>query len=99
MSKEYINHVNRRIFTFFKTELLSHNKPKTRLNLFFCDRQDAELSAQQVIDHLKNTNKRISFDTVYKNLSLFVELGFLNCREDETTKTFSLNIVDSPVYY
>lgn len=66
---------------------------------FFCDRQDAELSAQQVIDHLKNTNKRISSDTVYKNLSLFVELGFLNCREDETTKTFSLNIVDSPVYY
>ncbi|WP_167556168.1 transcriptional repressor [Priestia flexa] len=48
---------------------------------------------------MKNTNKKISFDTVYKNLSLFVELGFLNCREDETTKTFSLNVVDSPVHY
>ncbi|MEE6133549.1 MULTISPECIES: transcriptional repressor [Bacillaceae] len=91
MQEEYI--------TFLKRNGYHITSQRRVLLSFFCSRQNAELSAQQVIDHLKNTNKKISFDTVYKNLSLFVELGFLNCREDETKKIFSLNVVDSPVHY
>lgn len=39
---------------------------------------DQFATAQQILDHVRKTNPDMSLDTVYRNLTLFVDLGVVS---------------------
>ena len=57
---------------------------------YFCNNREKAVSAKAIISDLKKTNKKISFDTIYKNLNLFVDIQILKYEEIEDEKHFYL---------
>ncbi|MCM3186414.1 transcriptional repressor [Priestia megaterium] len=57
---------------------------------YFYDNQNKMISTQTIINHLKKGKKNISFDTIYKNLILFADIGLLNYEKIEGRKFFHL---------
>ncbi|QDI89801.1 transcriptional repressor [Salicibibacter halophilus] len=57
----------------------------------FLDEQKGYVSAKQVLMFMQEQYDGLSFDTVYRNLSLFADLGILEASEWEGEKRFRLS--------
>ncbi|WP_454870989.1 transcriptional repressor [Priestia megaterium] len=62
---------------------------KILINYFYDNRENV-VSAKRIISDLKRTNKKISFDTIYKNLNLFVTIQVIGYKKIKGTKYFYL---------
>ncbi|MFD1167548.1 Fur family transcriptional regulator [Oceanobacillus caeni] len=76
-------------------DLLKHNgfkatgKRKDILDYF--SEQDGYRTAKDLITHLENDNETVSFDTIYRNLHLYKEMGILETTELNGEKHFRMN--------
>ncbi|WP_096188387.1 Fur family transcriptional regulator [Evansella halocellulosilytica] len=62
------------------------DKREDMLQLFSDEKR--YLAAKDVLDHLQSKYGGLSFDTIYRNLSLFTDLGILEATELEGEKKF-----------
>ncbi|NJP37687.1 Fur family transcriptional regulator [Alkalicoccus luteus] len=62
------------------------DKRKDMLQLF--SDESRYLAAKDVLEHMQDTYEGMSFDTIYRNLSLFTELHILEATELEGEKRF-----------
>lgn len=64
--------------------------------LEYLSREDRYLTAKEILLKMRETYPQLSFDTVYRNLSLYVELGILESTELSGEKQYRFNCdVDS----
>src|SRR5690625_3855159 len=74
--------------------LLNRNRYKTTRRrkdiLSFFGESDGYRTAKELNDHLEKIYEGISFDTVYRNLHLFNELGILETTELNSEKHFRM---------
>ncbi|GGE39965.1 transcriptional repressor [Pullulanibacillus camelliae] len=59
--------------------------------LQFLKQQNKYTSVREVIDHLKKDYPGLSYETIYRNLALFTELGILEETELDGEKRFQLS--------
>ncbi|GAK04203.1 zinc uptake regulation protein Zur [Geomicrobium sp. JCM 19037] len=59
--------------------------------LEFFDAKDGYIPAKRVLGYMQERYPGLSFDTVYRNLSLFAQLGILEASEWEGEKRFRLS--------
>lgn len=77
------------LFYLRKKNYTITSQRKILINYFYNNREKA-VSAKKIISNLKKTNKKISFDTIYKNLNLFVNIQILECEKIDGEKHFNL---------
>lgn len=59
--------------------------------LTYFDQADGYRTAKDLINHLEDTYDGISFDTIYRNLHLYTDVGILETTELNGEKHFRLN--------
>lgn len=59
--------------------------------LTYFDQADGYRTAKDLINHLEDTYDGISFDTIYRNLHLYTDVGILEATELNGEKHFRLN--------
>lgn len=59
--------------------------------LFYFDEADGYRTAKDLISHLEESYDGISFDTIYRNLHLYHEVGILESTELNGEKLFRMN--------
>lgn len=59
--------------------------------LTYFEQADGYRTAKDLIQHLENTYEGISFDTIYRNLHLYNEMGILETTELNGEKHFRMN--------
>ncbi|WP_026907038.1 Fur family transcriptional regulator [Paucisalibacillus globulus] len=59
--------------------------------LTYFEEADGYRTAKDLIQHLEETHKGISFDTIYRNLHLYNEVGILETTELNGEKHFRMN--------
>ncbi|MBB6448859.1 Fur family zinc uptake transcriptional regulator [Geomicrobium halophilum] len=63
--------------------------------LEYLDKQNGYVPAKQVLAFMQKQYDGLSYDTVYRNLSLFAEIGILEASEWEGEKRFRLSCAGS----
>jgi len=59
--------------------------------LTYFENEDGYRTAKDLIQHLEETHEGISFDTIYRNLHLYNEVGILESTELNGEKHFRMN--------
>lgn len=83
----------RSVLDLLKQKGYKHTGKRETLASIFAGEQ-RYMAAKEVLSHMRNDYPQVSFDTVYRNLSLFEDLGILEATEFNGERLFRLQCTE-----